>query len=96
MAGALPDYSAVLLGSDGAVGRAASLPGAGVVYVGRLAHADVQLLARPHAHRELLDDASSSPEIVVSQSQTAPRHSSPKREPQGFHGHQLRHRFLLF
>src|SRR6266436_3507004 len=74
-----PGHSAVLLGSDGGSGRAAGVPGARVVHIARLAHPDVQLPARQDAHRELLDDASSSPSMVVLESPEAARHSSPQR-----------------
>ena len=42
------------------------------------------------------DDASSSPQIIDPLSQKTRRHSPPQREQQRLHGHQLRHRLLLF
>src|SRR5260370_36199379 len=80
------DHSALLLGSDGTAKRAACIPDACTVHIARLAHPDVQLPARQDAHRELLDDASSSPSIVVPESAEAARHSSPQRGQPRLHG----------
>jgi hypothetical protein len=61
-----------------------------------LEFSDVQLPARPHAHRRLLDGAQPLVKKMVPMGAQRPRHPSLRPQRSGIHGQKFRHRFLLF